>query len=93
MQVAVKVIDLLGRSEAEVELLLQKLTEMVRRAASCPPGTCCSYEGVCLHGGRLLLVMKRYSRSLAAVLAEEEQRQQQRNADGAGMYRLGTDYH
>jgi hypothetical protein len=86
--VAVKIIDVLGRSEAEVQVLLQQLTEMVRRAGASPPGTCCSYEGVCLSGGRLLLVMKQYSRSLQAVLEEarqQQRQQQQRDTDGAGV--------
>lgn len=46
---------------------------MVQQAAACPHAVCCCYEGVCVPGHQLLLVMKRYSRSLAAIIVEEQQ--------------------
>ena len=73
LQVAVKVIDLLCVAPPETQLLLQQVSAMVQRTAACPPGVCCSYEGVCLRGQQLLLVMKHYSKSLAAIIAEEQQ--------------------
>ena len=73
LQVAIKVIDLLCVAPPDTQLLLQQVSAMVQHTAVCPPGVCCSYEGVCLHGQQLLLVMKRYSKNLAAVIAEEQQ--------------------
>ena len=72
MQVAVKVVDLLCVPPAARQALLTDLTEMLSRleAAAAASAHTCQYHGVCLQGGQLLLIMRRYSNSLAGVLAE-----------------------
>ena len=76
LQVAVKVVDLLGVPPTACQALLQRVAAMVQAAGACPPGICCSYEGACLRGHQLLLVMQRCSSSLAAALAQQAQQQQ-----------------
>lgn len=83
-QVAIKVVDLLCAAPADTQVLLQQVTAMVQHAAACPAGVCCEYEGVCLRGHQLLLVMRRYSRSLAAAIAREQQQSDNGDVDDTG---------
>lgn len=68
-QVAIKVIDLLCMPQPARQALLKGLKAMVQAAAGCP-AVCC-FEGVCMRGEQLLLVMKQYSSSLGDVLSKQ----------------------
>lgn len=68
-QVAIKVIDLLCMSQPARQALFKGLTGLVQAAAVCP--AVCHFEGVCMRGEQLLLVMKQYSSSLSNILSKQ----------------------
>jgi hypothetical protein len=68
-QVAIKVIDLLCMPQPARQALFKGLTAMVQAAAGCP--AMCHFEGVCMRGEQLLLVMQQYNSSLSDILSKQ----------------------